>query len=131
MEGTEDGLQRAVAQLLDHLGWLWCHVPNGGYRRGREAARLQGAGVKPGVPDVMIFERWANAFSGRSGFGIAIELKTGSGRASPEQHGWLKALTARGWYAVVCRSVDEVQTAIGVCQPLNGRKLAHGGNDDE
>lgn len=66
MTHPEDALQRAVAKLLDHLGWRWCHVPNGGKRGKTEAARLKGLGVKPGVPDVLIFEEWT-ALDSRAG----------------------------------------------------------------
>lgn len=33
----EDQFQRSVAELLDSLGWLWWHTPNGGWRTKAEA----------------------------------------------------------------------------------------------
>jgi hypothetical protein len=110
----EDDLQRAVAQYLDIHGWLWCHCPNGGKRNAREAARLKGMGVKPGVPDVLIFETWCEVRGSEptvfefSGHGIAIELKSPKGRTTKTQDAWLAGLRRRGWKTAVCRSIDEV-----------------------
>lgn len=110
----EDNLQRTVAQYLDLRGWLWLHCPNGGKRNPREAARLKGMGVKPGVPDVLIFEQWREVRGSEptvfefSGFGIAIELKSPKGRTTKTQDAWLAGLRRRGWKTAVCRSIDEV-----------------------
>ena len=107
----EDDLQRVVAKYLDRMGWLWCHVPNGGSRRRIEAAILKGLGVKRGVPDILIFERWSSEKG--TGHGVAIELKSARGRVREEQNDWLIALAARGWQSRVCRTLDEV---IEVCE---------------
>jgi hypothetical protein len=120
----EDDLQRAVAQLLDLLGWRYCHCPNGGARNRIEAARFKGLGVKPGVPDLLIFERWeTEALTPGSGFGVAIELKSKRGRVTEAQHGWLNELQVRGWFVGVCRSVDEVLEVIKHVVPRNGRHM--------
>jgi hypothetical protein len=120
---TEEELHRMTAELLDALGWLYCHVPNGGYRRPAEAARFKGLGVRAGVPDLMIFERykWKNF----TGIGIALELKspTGKGRISPEQEAWLKSLDDRGWLVSVCSSWEQVLRVLSRCTPHNGRLL--------
>jgi hypothetical protein len=76
---TEEAIQRAV---FSHLrvratpGVVAFHVPNGGYRRPVEAARLKGLGVRPGVPDVVAVHR---------GQVYAIEFKTEYGRATNSQ----------------------------------------------
>jgi hypothetical protein len=68
------------------------HPANGGKRDAREAARLKGLGVRPGVPDVMI--------PGRDEYGhigIAVELKAGSNTTSDDQERWLLALHDADW----------------------------------
>jgi len=49
------------------------------------------------VPDVLIFQPL-----------IAIELKYGKNRITPEQKQWLTRLSGAGWKTAVCRSVPEV-----------------------
>jgi len=118
MHHPEDDLQRAVAEYLDLQGWLWWHTPNGGRRDKREAARFRRLGVRPGVPDVLIFERWQDGEE--QGFGVAIELKAGKGRLSPEQFRTLAELDRRGWWAAVAWTLDEV---IEICSRVTpGRK---------
>ena len=56
----EAKLQRAV---IKHLAWrapkdaFFFHVANGGWRSRVEAAILNGLGVTPGVPDILIVHR--------------------------------------------------------------------------
>ena len=71
---TEHEEQQALAQWLDLVVGprAWCHVPNGGARRKVEAARMTAIGVKPGVPDILIFRRPPLRPEAR---GVAIELK--------------------------------------------------------
>lgn len=107
--------QVALAVWLDaHFKGLWCHVPNE-RSSARQAGRLAQEGVKPGVPDVLIFRRsplgWA---------GCAVELKAPSRQsptnpragASPEQCAWLDALASQGWAVQVCYSADEARRII-------------------
>ena len=57
---TEYEIQKAICQWLDkHLpptAW-YCHVPNGGYRKIREMAKLKAMGLKPGTPDLLLLYR--------------------------------------------------------------------------
>ncbi len=95
---TEDTEQIRLAALLDKAGMLWCHVPNGGKRDQLTGARLKRQGVKPGVPDVLIFDLGSN------GKPTALELKRQNGRYSqvrPNQKGWLQGLDDRGWNTIV------------------------------
>lgn len=99
---TEEDHQRALATWLDLRGQLWCHVPNGGQRPRGGAGKMKGQGVKPGVPDVLIFDPTRDGQKG-----LAIELKLPAqprrkkGRLSPEQRAWLEGLRRRGWAAHV------------------------------
>jgi hypothetical protein len=74
---------------------LWAHVPNGGARHIAIARQLRAAGVKSGVPDVLIFDPPPLC---ATHVGAALELKrTDGGTASDNQRDWLKALAERGW----------------------------------
>lgn len=107
--------QVALAVWLDlRFPGLWCHVPNE-RSSARQAGRLAEEGVKPGVPDVLIFRRSPLGWTG-----CAIEMKAPSRRsetnpragASPEQLAWLDALASQGWAVQVCYSADEARRII-------------------
>jgi hypothetical protein len=56
----EAAIQQAVfahLRMRAAPGVVAFHVPNGGYRRPVEAARLKGLGVRAGVPDVIAIHR--------------------------------------------------------------------------
>lgn len=57
-ESSEEREQMLVIQWFkrNHPDVLIFHIPNGGYRRPSEAARLKAMGVVPGVPDLFIPE---------------------------------------------------------------------------
>ena len=97
-------LQRQVAALLDLSGLLWCHPANERQCSPAQGARLKRAGVKAGVPDILIFEPLPEA----DGFGVAIELKAPGGYITATQQAWLNELEERGWRCHVCRRLDEV-----------------------
>lgn len=107
MRHDEDDLQREVCgllQLYENRGDLtFFAVPNGGHRNKREAARLKGLGVRPGVADlVLVFD----------GHVIFLELKSAEGRQSDSQkafHDRVFRLTHPYW---ICRSVAEVHANI-------------------
>lgn len=85
---------------------LFFAVPNGGYRSRRTAGRLKAEGVRRGVPDYLFPVP-------RGGFnGLAIELKTRTGRPSPEQRVWLAALRDHGWQAEVCRGWEHAWAVV-------------------
>jgi hypothetical protein len=106
---TEAELQRWTASYLDSLGLLWCHVANERHTSPRRGAELKRQGVKPGVPDVLIFAPF------KSYSGLALELKAKRGRLTKSQNLWLAMLEGCGWRAKVCRSVDEVRAIVREC----------------
>lgn len=117
---TEDEEQRVVVQWLELHGVLFCHVPNGGYRRPVEAAIFRGLGVRAGVPDFLIFDP-PPMEPHRPGVALEMKRRVG-GRVSESQRFWLEALGARGWYTAVCRGADE---AIETLERLGyGRRMA-------
>lgn len=113
----EDDLQRAV---IDALRWLLPedadvkHVPNGGQRHSKAAARLVGLGVRAGHPDLDVVHK------GRL---TCIELKAPGGVTSPVQRQRHQKLERCGVTVHVCRTLDEVLAVLreaGV--PLRGAR---------
>jgi hypothetical protein len=101
----EDDEQAALARWLDLRRVRWCHVPNGGDRDIRVAARLKSHGVKRGVPDVLIFDPPPNI---PGIVGVAVELKRRSGGVvSMEQKDWLGHLENAGWAVKIARGFED------------------------
>lgn len=103
---SEDRLQAATARLmrLKYRRVVAWHTPNGGHRNAVTAARLQGMGVRPGVPD------WTLVLpGGRVGF---VELKVGGNRQSVQQVTFMDQVRALGCPYVVARSVEEFDAAV-------------------
>jgi hypothetical protein len=82
------------------------HIPNGGSRNKIEAANLKRQGVKPGVPDL-------DLPVARGGYhGLRIEMKTETGRETPEQIWWREKLTEQGYFATVCHGFESAKRTI-------------------
>ena len=105
--------QVKLANYLDAKGYLWCHVPNGGNRNPITGAKLKRQGVKPGVPDVLIFDNLeAEIYLEGIGkcSGIAIELKKSNGNLSDvreSQQKWLNDLERRRWITKIAFGADD------------------------
>lgn len=105
MRHLEDDLQMACVKWFDFqhpmLKALLFHVPNGGHRNAREAARFKAMGVRPGVPDLLLLYP-------KQGFHfLALELKAGKNTQTYEQKRYESILTNRaGGKYVVIRSID-------------------------
>lgn len=81
------------------------HIPNGGARSKREAAKLKRMGVLAGAPDLHLPVS-------RCGYNsLYIEMKTEGGRLSESQRAFLKTAAAENNYCVACYSAED---AIGV-----------------
>jgi hypothetical protein len=125
---SEYALSVAVARVIDAAGLLYTHVPNERHDP-KTGAQLQRMGTKAGVPDYLIF----GFRDGRTpSTPLAIELKVGAGRTSPEQDEWIAALRRCGWRVEVCSSVEEVLAALegtyreGLYQPApDASRLRH------
>ena len=77
------------------------HVPNGSHRYRNVAAGLKRAGVKPGVPDLVLpVPRGAY-------HGCYLELKSRAGTLSSAQRWWHAQLAAQGYCTRVARSLEE------------------------
>lgn len=82
------------------------HIPNGGKRDAREAARFKQMGVKAGVPDLFLA-----APRGRF-HGLFIEMKSPNGKVTEHQRKWLGELAKRGYDTAVCHSFEEARNKI-------------------
>jgi hypothetical protein len=100
--------QRILAQYLDALNVLWCHPANEGMHKPQYRHAQALAGLKPGVPDCLIFTPPPTNPSAR---GLAIELKAVDGRLSDAQSEWIDKLSALGWVTAVAYGADD---AIGI-----------------
>lgn len=96
----EDHIQRAVFQHIRARGvpgLFAFHVPNGGYRRPREAAILQGLGVVAGVTDVIAIHQ---------GRVFGLELKAEGGRPTAKQLAAIAAMEEAGAYTAIAEGLD-------------------------
>lgn len=75
---------------------LLFHIPNGGKRDAREAARFKAMGVKAGVPDLCLPVPM-NGFAG-----LYIEMKYGKNTETEKQREWIRALKEQGYKVTVC-----------------------------
>lgn len=73
------------------------HIPNGGYRRKSEAARMKAQGVRRGYPDILL------DYPSCGKHGLRIELKRERNyRIDREQKRWIYQLNVNGYAAVFC-----------------------------
>ena len=73
-------------------------IPNGGNRNLREAARLKKTGVRNGVADLQVLAKNKTFY---------IEMKTETGKQSPEQKEFEKIVVDLGFNYYLCRSFDD------------------------
>lgn len=109
-EGQEQAQLCGILKLKHPAAYrLLHHIPNGGHRHPVVAAKLNGQGVKAGVSDL-------NLTMARGGwFGLFIEFKAAAphdSAVSPEQNAFILRVEQQGYYATVCRGVDEALRVI-------------------
>ena len=120
---TEADLQRTVIQWARIASsqtvelTMLVHVANEGKRTPRSGKILKDLGMSPGFPDLVLFVP-------RGGYhGLAIEMKTQTGRVSELQELWLDRLADQGYRTAVCRgSESAIDTIL--------RYLRSGGSHD-
>lgn len=105
----EDLIHKGIAHLLAVTlpkKVMWWHTPNGEKRSPITAAKLKAMGVKPGVPDFLLYDR-------QTGYLYCMEVKSRDGHLTDAQRGWMTLFTTSptGRYAVV-RSVEEADQVI-------------------
>ena len=104
---SEDAEQETVIQWARICSGKWPelkllhHIPNGGRRNAKEAAKLKRMGVLAGVADL-------HMPVARGGYhGLYIEMKYDDGRILESQKSFLKAAAAEGNYCIVCYSAAD------------------------
>lgn len=93
-----------VAAWLNVHKIVYCHVPNGEWRHPATARRLKRLGVKPGVPDFLIFDPPPLM---RVTCGTVLEIKALDGKLADLQAQWLCLFQDRGWIASVKYGANE------------------------
>lgn len=91
-------------------------VPNGGARNAVTASILKAEGVVAGVADLLLL------VPSGGWHGLAIEMKTPTGRQSESQKAWQRAVEGQGYRYAVCRSVEGfIETVEGYLADGKGR----------
>ncbi|CAB4177863.1 VRR-NUC domain containing protein [uncultured Caudovirales phage] len=105
---SESHLQQQCVKWLQfqYSSLVWFHVPNGGQRNIREAVRFKREGVKAGVADIILLR------PNKSKHGLLIELKTKSGKQSPDQKEFQKQTEFWNYQYSVCRNLDEFMKCV-------------------
>lgn len=85
---------------------LMYHVPNEGKRSAATGSRLKQAGLKPGVPDIVLPVA-------RGGYiGLYIELKYGRNKTTEKQKMWLRNLRDQNHLTAVCYGWEQAKELI-------------------
>jgi hypothetical protein len=90
--------------MLPELSLLF-HIPNGGRRNVREAARLKAMGVKAGVSDYFLPVPTYDPIDPEERTlynGLWIELKAGKNRPTAAQFDWQHKMQHRGYDVHIC-----------------------------
>tara|TARA_R110002020_G_scaffold466850_1_gene689880 strand:+ start:1950 stop:2312 length:363 start_codon:yes stop_codon:yes gene_type:complete len=83
----------------------------------KQAVKAKQGGYVKGMPDMQIM-------SARGGFhGLFIELKTDKGRASKHQNEWINDLIAAGYYAEICKGIDQAMDCLDSYMKLKQTKV--------
>ena len=120
MRHLESDIQIACVRWFRYqhpkLARLLFAVPNGGARNAVTGTILKAEGVVPGVADLLLLVP-------RNGYhGLAIEMKTKTGRQSDSQREWQQEVEAQGYRYAVCRSVEGfIETVEGYLADGKGR----------
>lgn len=136
LEPSEIDLHQSAAELLD---WLivppafyttfpagWGELPKS------TAARLQRCGLKPGMPDILVFDAFAVIANRTYPKVVGIELKARKGRVRPQQENMRFVLSKLGINVYICRDLDEIIEVLKRENvPLRQRWVDHGKTQNE
>ncbi len=106
---TEYEVQKDICRWLDDnlppTAW-YCHIPNGGYRKVREMAKLKAMGLKPGTPDLLILYRVAGV---HGPWVIWLEVKADiTTEPTLQQKEVMSKLRSLGCWTLTVASVEHV-----------------------
>lgn len=99
---SEQALHKAIANYLAialPAGYAFHHSRNGGMSRA-ENGRAKAMGAMAGFPDLVLF--------GPHAWTAFVEIKTSTGRLSPEQRGVHDMLRSMGFRVGIARSIEDV-----------------------
>ena len=105
--------QASIRTRWPELSRLY-HVENERQCTPQQAARRKRMGVKPGVPDLCL-----PVARGRY-HGLYIELKTPTGKATPDQEWWVERLKPRRLFCRGVPRLGERRTGAGVVSGTGG-----------
>ena len=86
---------------------LLVHVPNQAGGNPRTGMHLRKMGVRKGVPDYILLSP-----NKQGKHGLFLEMKSATGKLSPEQVNMAATLSAQGYSVITCRSAMEARDAI-------------------
>ncbi|WP_448953049.1 VRR-NUC domain-containing protein [Labrys neptuniae] len=111
----EEHLQKAIIVAVSRLApkVFVAHIPNGGGRSKTEAVRLKAAGVKRGVPDLLVI-----LSNGDVGF---IEVKAGKAKLRPEQDDFANMCVLRGTKWAMVNDLDQVKPLLEAWGEIPGK----------
>jgi hypothetical protein len=116
---SEEDIHKAVVEWADRQAGakpaleLLFHVPNGGSRHIAEATKLKAMGTRQGVPDLLLpvprLGGHDKACERIEYNGLALELKSPSGRLRATQAWWLQQLQESDWAVAVAWTFSEAR----------------------
>ena len=107
MKPTEATTLRAICDWLDKTNQVWLrHSPSNVVGKKGEATFRRIRDSQKGAPDVIWFRDWEVAP------GVAIEVKSPTGKMSPDQERWQEKFEAVGGTYWVIKSIDEFLSKI-------------------
>lgn len=105
MKRGEEQLQMACVRWFRYtyqeLAGLLHHSPNGGLRTRAEAGKFKAMGTVAGFPDLFL------CVPSGGYHGLFIEIKSATGRQTPNQREFEAAATLQGYAYCICREYDE------------------------
>ena len=127
MTRPEEQIQRAIVRALRIAlphGWIVHHSRNGGMSKG-ENGRAKAMGAVAGFPDLMVMGCLIDTDpSAALPFVGFLEVKTKTGRKSPDQREMHEKLSACGFPIAIVRSVDDaIEAARGWGLPIRSMRV--------
>lgn len=101
MKHDEFVLQHLIVTTLRSRGMVVFSIPNERNAGVSDAARMRATGLTKGAPDLVVLKDNARC--------IFLELKTPTGKRSPEQEAFAETIQRLGFEYRLVRSVDDIK----------------------
>lgn len=105
-EAQEQAALIRWANIFMHTPGILFHVPNGGKRDPKEAAKFKRLGVRAGIPDLFL------AIPTDRHHGLFLEMKSKRGKLTSFQEKACEEFRKKGYFVAVCHSWIEAVEAI-------------------